>query len=394
MMAAIQAAKNGANVLLVEGNEILGKKILSTGNGKCNFTNAKMDTNCYYSEDPVFVKTALSHFSWKDSLDFFQNELGVMAIEKDGYFYPRSQQAKTIQKALENKLKQLGVQILCNTRIRGLSREKNGFRIRFQQESCLAKKVILSMGGKASDIKGSNGDGYYYAEQLGHTQIPLVPALVQLHTNHPYIKEVAGVRCFCRLSLAIDEQIFREETGELQLTAQGLSGIAVFQFSRMAAYAMRENKKVQVYIDFLPEYSEEEIYNQITQVVLKENPCLTMEDVLKGWIHEKLTVLILKECQLQPKMYCEQKKLREVIHRLKAFPFSITQTHDFSSAQVTAGGISTKEIYADTMESKIIPGLFFAGEIMDVDGICGGYNLQWAWTSGMLAGKNAAKGQE
>lgn len=395
MMAAIHAAKNGAKVILLEENDILGKKILSTGNGKCNFTNENMSAECFYSEDTAFVKTALKYVSWRESLDFFQNELGVMAINKDGYYYPRSQQAKTIQKALENKVKQQGVEICCNTYISGLLREKDFFQIRFQQGSCMAKKVILSMGGKASDVKGSNGDGYYYAMQFGHTQVPLVPALVQLHTNYPYIQKVAGVRCFCKLSLLIDHVVCREEKGELQLTAQGLSGIAVFQFSRMAAYALRDNKNVRIHVDFLPEWSEDEIWHQLTQFSLKANPFSTLLDVLMGWLHEKLVYLILNECKLSPEIClsdCNQQDLKQLIHTLKEFPFSITQTHGFSAAQVTAGGISTKEIYADTMESKLVPGLFFTGEIMDVDGICGGYNLQWAWTSGTLAGQNATKG--
>lgn len=390
MMAAICAARVGASVVLLECNDSLGRKLLATGNGKCNFTNKYMKPACYFSQAPDFVETALGLFSEKDTVSFFR-ELGVLSTEREGYFYPRSQQAKTIRNALERELDRLNVAVLLSARVRDVKKDKDVFEIKYGDDVLEASKVIMAMGGKASDIKGSNGDGYYYATKMGHTLVPLVPALVQLHTNHPDMDQIAGVRCDSILSLYCNNQLLDTQRGELQLTKQGLSGIVTFQLSRMAAYGLQEGKNVDIKVDFLPEISEQRLEQWIEDSSVSG---MTIGQTLLGMFHEKLVPLVLKTAKIYGDMSpknMSKKQMSRLIQSIKAHEFQITDTHGFKSAQVTGGGISTKEINPKTMESLIIPGLYITGEIMDVDGICGGYNLQWAWTSGALAGKDAAK---
>lgn len=393
MTAAIFAARNGASTAIIEGNDTLGKKILATGNGKCNFTNEVTDESCYYGAPFSFVETVRKRFSEKDAVRFFET-LGVVAYAKNGYYYPRTQQASTISEALQSELRRLGTDVFLQTRVRGIQREKDCFMVKGNEESFYAKKVILALGGRASKIKGSNGDGYYYAQQLGHTVTPLVPALVSLHTDNPYIKKMAGVRCEAKVSVLVEDEPIRSEFGELQLTADGISGIVVFQLSRIAAMALQENKRIEAVIDFVPELSEKRLrqWLELRLQMTKEEPPASS---LIGVVHEKIIAGLLEANSItKRKDFDSTKRIDSLISDLKAFRISITDTNGFQNAQITAGGIAATDIHPTTMESKVVPGLFFAGEIVDVDGICGGYNLQWAWASGAVAGYHAARGSQ
>ena len=394
MMAAIFAAKGGASVVVLECNDSLGRKILATGNGRCNFTNKYINPDCYFSQDLKFPETALHLFSQEDTVSFFR-DLGIYPVEREGYYYPRTQQAKTIQKSLIQELKLFPVDVILDAKVCGLEKRDDGFEIKYQNQRLMAKKVIMAMGGKSSDIKGSNGDGYYYATKLGHNLVPLVPALVQLHTNHPDMEQVRGVRCESRLSLICDNQVIRKEQGELQLTKQGLSGIVVFQLSRMAANGLLQKEKIYIEVDFVPELSESELKLWLEEKGFRSfKSAGSVYQRLSGLLNEKLIPFIVREAGIDLEMSIENlsdTQMLKLLNAIKHHRFEITETHGFKSAQVTAGGISTKEINPETMESLLVPGLYFAGEIMDVDGICGGYNLQWAWTSGALAGQDAAK---
>lgn len=394
MMAAIQAASLGATVIILEGNECLGKKILATGNGKCNLTNKNIVAQCYYGADATFIENVLTGFSLEETLGFFR-DVGVEPVEQDGLYYPRCRQAGAVVALLVDKLHSLGVAFMLDTKVRGISKEVSGdFTVTHSKGELRCRKVVLTMGGKASAIKGSNGDGYYYANKLGHKITPMVPALVQLHTNNANITAMAGARCDAKLSLFVQGECVGKDTGELQLTDYGISGIVVFQLSRIAAMALQENKTVDMQIDFLPEYSTDEVKEMLQNRFDHFRGNITVKEALWGLLNDKVISGVLKECGISWKKTiheCNQKEILCLCDVLKSFVIHITDTHGFKNAQVTAGGISCEDICPKSMESLLCSGLYMAGEIVDVDGICGGYNLQWAWSSGAVAGRHAAK---
>ncbi|MDD6193714.1 MAG: NAD(P)/FAD-dependent oxidoreductase [Lachnospiraceae bacterium] len=394
MMAGIQAAQLGADTVILEGNECLGKKILATGNGKCNLTNQRISEQCYYGADAAFLQRVLQGFTLEDTLDFFE-DIGVAPVEQEGYYYPRCRQAGAVVALLRERLLALSVPVMLETRVRSISKDSdNLFTVTHTGGRLRCKKVILATGGKASAIKGSNGDGYYYAKMFGHNITPLVPALVQLHTNHPGISAMAGARCDCRLSLFVQGECVGEESGELQLTDYGISGIAVFQLSRMASIGLERNMQVEMSIDFMPEYTKTDVEEILLRRFEYTPVSPSVKQALWGLLNDKVIEGVLMACGIstnQSVKDCDREEIVRLRDILKSFIVPITKTHGFKHAQVTAGGVSTDDICPDTMESLLCPGFYMAGEIVDVDGICGGYNLQWAWSSGAVAGRHAAK---
>lgn len=394
MMAAIQAARQDAKVLIVEGNDILGKKILATGNGKCNFSNMKIDVSCYFGGNPAFLTDVFSHFFVEETLSFF-GELGIEPYAKDGLLYPRSRQASAVSEVLQREIKRLKITVACGEKVSGIKKQNSVFEIKTENNRFQSKRVILAMGGQASAIQGSNGDGYYYAEQFGHHIIPIMPALVQLHINDSKLVSLAGVRCDASVCLMVDGEQKRMEIGELQLTQHGISGIVVFQLSRIASYALQKQQKVCAILDFLPEKSIGECETIIRHRFCKAESTVLAKEALIGLLHDRLSAVLLERSNIAPNALAKDisaEQLSDLVRKIKQYAVTVTDTHGFKNAQVTAGGIDVSDINPHTMESKHVAGLYFAGEIIDVDGICGGYNLQWAWSSGAIAGKSATKG--
>lgn len=390
LMGAIVSARQGKKVWIIEHKEKPGKKILATGNGKCNFTNYFFEPSCFYSERGDLAWDILKQFGSKESLMFFE-QLGIILKEKNGYCYPYSGQASSIAEALIVEAEQLGVVICCQEKVKSIQKEKEVFLVQTTLRSIEAEQVILSMGGKAAPKLGTEGNGYKIVRKFGHTVIPTVPALVGLQCQAEYLKGWSGVRTEGKISIYIDENKIGENIGELQLTNYGISGIPVFQISRFASKAFYEKKKVSIVIDFLP-IKGKNIFLQWIQREKKENAGKTVGHMAAGIVNKKLALAWLKQCAISEKQKLEQLsevQIETMVSTLKEWKMKVTDTNGFDQAQVTAGGVSLEEIYIDTMESKIIKGLYFTGEILDVDGICGGYNLQWAWTSGYLAGKAA-----
>ena len=394
MMAGIQAAQLGANVVILEGNECLGKKILATGNGKCNLTNKNISEDCYYGSSTTCLGGVLQAFSLADTLDFFEHS-GVSPVEQGGLYYPRCRQAGAVVALLQDRLLALSVSVMLETKVRNIEKDPDGlFTVSHTGGVFRCKKVILATGGKSSSIKGSNGDGYYYAQKFGHSITPLVPALVQLHTDHPSIVAMSGARCNCKLFLYVMGECVGEESGELQLTDYGISGIVVFQLSRIASMALLEGKQVEIFIDFIPEYNRDDVKSMLCKRFELFTQTTSVKEALWGLLNDKVIKGVLMQCGItleQSLKDCNSDDMHRLLDALKSFPVTITGNHGFKHAQVTAGGISTEDICPNTMESLLCPGLYLAGEIVDVDGICGGYNLQWAWSSGAVAGRHAAK---
>lgn len=374
LMAGIMAARNKASVTILEQNEKPGKKICATGNGKCNFTNLSMQPDGYRGTHPDFVKQALGQFSVKDTVDFFQH-LGICPLNRNGYLYPRSGQAQSMVDVLCMEAANLGIKIKTNEMAVSVETGKK-FRVLTKGWHYEADALILSNGSRASSISGSDGSGYALAESLGHHIIPVYPALTALKCKGDSFKLWAGVRTEGEVSLYVNDNLAARERGELQLTEYGISGIPVFQLSRYAVRAARENQKVDLTVDFLPEYTSEQLVSLLSERK-KSCPYKNEKELLIGLFPEKLIKVLLKQ--------------KDFISAVKSFPLKVSDGLDFSHAQVCSGGVDTAEMNSCTMESRLCRNLYITGELLDIDGTCGGYNLQWAWSSGAVAGINAAK---
>lgn len=399
MMAAISAARAGAHVTVLEHNERVGKKILSTGNGRCNFTNTAQEPIFYHSDNLFFPWQVIESFSAQETIAFF-TELGVYSKNKNGYLYPYSEQAAAVLDVLRMEMERLGVEIRCQEHVTGIVKNARGFKIsstfkgdkKEKQHSYICEAVILASGSKAAPVTGSDGSGYSIAKACGHAMIPVHPALTQLCCREAFYKSLAGVRIGGKVSLIADGKLEAEDTGEIQMTNYGISGIPVFQVSRFASKAIYEKKAVKAVLDFMPDFSMEQ-FEAYLKHRIDTRPERLMETFFTGLFHKKMAVLFLKLAGIKGSRTADSLSAEEVqalVRCIKHFTTEVEGTNSYEQAQVCAGGVDTREIDPETMESLVMPGLYFAGEIVDVDGQCGGYNLQWAWSSGYLAGKGAA----
>ena len=390
MMAAITASKQGAFVTIYERNERVGKKILVTGNGKCNFTNADMRKECFYSEDTQKAWKMLARFGYEDTLSFF-DELGVLYKEKGGYYYPACEQASAVLDALRFKVNELGITVKTEDKVTGISKQADGICIETQSGKQVYDSVILCTGGCAAPKTGSDGSGYKLAKKIGHHVTSTHPALVQLRCEESYVKQIAGVRADATVSFVDGGEILCTERGELQLTDYGISGIPVFQCSRVITKRLKNGRDCIAHIDFLSDYSMEEV-DELFIKRYEKMKSRTVAEFCTGLLNKKIMQLFMKLCSIKEDALVEKskEKLQTLFRLCKDFTLTITDANGYDMAQVTAGGVPLREL-TDELESVIMPGVFFAGELVDVDGKCGGYNLQWAWTSGYIAGMQASK---
>ena len=393
LMAAITAARAEIKVVILEHNEKTGKKILSTGNGKCNYTNEQQGVSYYRGEDPAFVVPVFEQFGFEETVAFFE-EIGITPKIKNGYYYPASEQAAAVLEALRLEANYLRIREICDCNIHGIKRRKNDFLLETSVGNFTGNSVIFATGLLAAPKSGSDGSSFSHLEHFGHHFIDMVPALVPLIAKQKFFKQLAGIRIEMRAVLYVDKKESVTEYGELQLTDYGVSGIPIFQLSRFATKALYQKKEVSLLLDFLPNKTMEETIALLEKRLLKIEQKKTMCECFVGLFHKKLAEVFLREAGISlgdspKKLKSEQiQKLAEII---KGLQVDIIGSKSFEQAQVCAGGIDTKEISPETMESKFVPGLYFAGELIDIDGRCGGYNLQWAWSSGYVAGTYAAK---
>lgn len=394
LMAAIVAAREGATVTLIEQKDRVGKKILSTGNGRCNLTNSNMTKECFRGDDTSIVSNVLKQFDEKDTLRFFE-ELGVILKERQGYFYPISDQAGTILDVLRMEIENLKIETVLEQKVTQVEKKDHAFYVKTSSSSYVGDAVILATGGCAAPILGSDGSGYDLAKSFGHRLSPVVPALVQLVGKGDFFKQIAGVRTQAKVSLYVENYLAGCDTGELQLTDYGISGIPVFQISRFAAKGLYAKKKVIAEIDFLPTMNEKDFSTYFMER-LRVHGWKTAESFLIGMFHKKIIQMLLKKANIpvsQVMQTIDKERLQVFLDLCKHFKLEIVGTKGFEQAQVCAGGILTKEVNPETLESIYEKNLYFTGELLDIDGICGGYNLQWAWSTGFIAGKSAAKGK-
>lgn len=420
MMAAIAAARSGARVTLLEGNDRLGKKILSTGNGKCNLGNEKLDLEEYHTGSPALLESCLRRFSTEDTVSFFR-DIGLMIKSRKGYLYPACEQASAVLDVLRYEVAASGVEVVTGCKVEGI-RRAGKVEVRGGGKDFSFDRVVLACGGRAAPKTGSDGSGYDLARQLGHRLVPTVPALVQLRCAEDCLKSVAGVRAEAELTVLWQGRQAARERGELQLTEHGISGIPVFQLSRKVNYILagrrpagasgpegrreasgRRSRReegyppaegVEVRIDFLPDCSEEGFAAfRARRDLLRQR---TVEEFFTGMLHKKLMLLFIRLAGLKPTDEigrADRRKVDRVYELCRNWSVHVVGDNGYDSAQACAGGIPLEEV-TEELESRRQPGIYFAGEMLDVDGRCGGYNLQWAWCSGYLAGCAAAGGTD
>lgn len=389
MMAAITASEEGKKVILLEKNDAVGKKLSATGNGRCNFTNQSAnDVKHYHGAEKSWIGEALARFSVEDALSFFEKIGAAPVLEEQGKYFPRCGQASAVCELLERKMKALSVQIDSRCQVENICFHAAHAEIVCEQENVPAKHVILATGGLAAPQTGSDGFGYSIAASVGHTILPCMPVIVQMVTEKGFRKRLDGLRIKGDAVLVVGDSPVRKESGDILFFDYGLSGPAVFQLSIPAQYAIKDGKSAYIELDLLPDYDEHRLYNEIRWRF--GQPELTVSDCLVGLLHKKLIGAVLEAAGISEKEEAwsvSEPGSRAVCKTIKHWRHKVTQAKNWENAQATAGGISAAEVEAGTLKSKLQSKLSFCGEILDVVGDCGGFNLQWAWTSGFCTAK-------
>lgn len=388
LMSAILLKDFGLDVAIVEGTDRVGKKILTTGNGRCNISNNNIDYpfSGYYSDTENFFIEALNKFSVEDTLNFF-SFLGLPIVELEkGKLYPQSLQASSVVDIFRLALEDRKIPVYNSCKIKSIHKRKKFIlstdNADLSEFSC--DKLVLSCGGKSAEKTGSDGSGYKLAKELGHSIIKPLPAIVQLKLNYPSLKALSGIKFDALASILVDDIIIRSDFGEVLFTDYGISGPPILQLSHIASKSIDNDKKVSVVVDLFPNKSKEDIENFIYGHFSMFSHRKVIDSLI-GVLNKKLIPIFLKEAKINDlhKPVCDLtwSEKSNIISLMKKWQFSCVGTNGFNNAQVTSGGINTSEVNSSTLESKIIDNLYFTGEILDVHGDCGGFNLQWAWSS-------------
>lgn len=385
LVSAVFAAQNGKNTVTVyESGERVGRKILATGNGRCNMTNINADIMNYHGKNPKFILGAKNKFWVEETLEFFDS-LGVVSkTEDEGKVYPYSDQASAVLDVLRFKLDELGVNVVTSFEVQTVKENNGKFTIKaYDGRKDNADKVIIATGGKAAPNLGSKGGGYDILQDFGHSVTKLLPSLVQIKTETDVVRKLKGIKLNGNVTLGK-----YSEYGEVLFTEYGLSGPAIFSLSS------RLDGHKTISLDIMSEYSREQLYDMIA-VRAYRNPKITLENFFVGMFNKRVGQALLKFAGIEPlsryAVTLTEREISRICDIIKKWDFAVTGTMSWNNAQVTKGGISTDEFNPNTMESKLVKGLYATGEVLDIDGDCGGYNLQWAWSSGYLAGVSVSE---
>lgn len=385
MMAGISAARCGGEVTIYERFDRMGKKVLATGNGRCNLSNVNADICNYHGKNPQFLKDTLNSFWVTETLDLFR-ELGLLyKVEEEGKVYPYSNAAASVLDILRFELERLGVNVEYEFEVKTVKKTKDGFMIEgYNNATAKADRVIVATGGKASPSLGSNGSGYPILEGFGHRLTKLNPSLVQIKLKNNPFKPLNGLKLYAVIS--VNDKI--KNRGEVLFTDYGISGPAVFGVSGIIG----KDSSAKISLDLMSEYSKDEIVE-----ILKHHRAIfgVVDELFCGVFVKRIGQVIIKnsvEYKLNQDInVLENRDLERIAETVKCFEVTTEGTMSWNNAQVTAGGIEVSDFDSVTMESKLTKGLYATGEVLDIDGDCGGYNLQWAWSSGYIAGKNAVE---
>lgn len=386
MMAAIRASLKN-EVILLEGNDKCGKKILLTGNGRCNYWNENISIDSYHTDNLKILEEIISSSNQKEVLTFLE-KMGLFPRIKNGYYYPFSNQASSVRNLLTRELEKRNVEVVYQ-KVKHISKQEHYFLIDTSKQTFVSDYVILATGSTASPKTGSDGSGYLLAKSLGHTVTEVTPALVPMKAKESCLKDWEGVRTDSKVSLIVEKKKVSEELGEIQLTNYGISGICVFNLSGLASKNLKLGKKVEVEINFLPflETSFYEWFSERNQRI----PNHSVEDLLESIFPYKLLLVLLKKAGISRHDYwnrLSEDKKKKLSNLVSNFPLEITDVESFDRAQVATGGVPLNEINPNTMESLLCSGCYLTGELLDVDGKCGGFNIAFAFMSGYLAGRS------
>jgi hypothetical protein len=399
MAAAIAARRAGAEVTILERNPRIGKNLLATGNGRCNFTNLYADVSHYHGARPNFVYSALSRFGVAETIAFFQ-KLGIdHKVEDCGKVFPMSDQASSVLDVLRYELDDLGVTIRCGALVREIRHRDGAWRLQLGDGSTVnGDRVILAAGGQAMPASGSDGSGFELARQLGHTVIDPFPALVQLKLEGGFFKQVEGLKLTGTAEILREQEkggfsVVTRDRGEILFTSYGVSGPPILQISRKAGEMLQAGERPWVRLRVFDSMTPEDL-DRLLGARFQNMPRKTLEISLVGLISKRLIPVLLREagvadprCRVANLAAGEREKIAGILTDWK---LPVRGTMSWQNAQVTAGGVATAGIDPRTMESRLAPGLYLCGEVLDIDGACGGFNLQWAWSSGYIAGSSAA----
>lgn len=389
MAAALSASENkNVQVVLFERQARVGRKLSATGNGRCNLTNLHTSLCAYHGENAAFAAPALQQFDVEDTLSWFAS-LGLFTVAEDsGRVYPYSGQANSVVDVLRYALDRPNIELLTGFEVTKVRRMDDVFSVESNEERVLCDRLIVACGGLAGSRLGGSMSGYKLLQKFGHHCTKLRPSLVQLKSVWSGCPSLKGVRTNCHAQVFHNGTVFAESTGELQFTEYGLSGPVIFEISRDVC---SQKGSWVCRLDFFPSVSEEQLLNALKQ---RQNTAFPSDELLTGILHNRLGRVLTKSAGIAagvPIRALGDDALREVCRAVKAFEVVLSEPMGMDSAQVTAGGMLTAEFASKTMESRLVPGLYACGEVLDIDGDCGGFNLQWAWSSGRCAGTNAGK---
>lgn len=393
LMAGLFAARSGADVTLYEHNNSVGKKILASGNGRCNIINTTATYEDYAGTDPHFVTYALKqlNFTYFEKLCLSMGL--VLDIKEDGRCYPLSNEAKSVLIALKSAATDAGVHILTECAVTALSKDAEGFIVTSNCDKRRYDKLLIATGSEAAPQLGASADGYHFAKKFGHEILPTYPSLVQLHLNSKHHHKMAGVKTVAEVTLVIDGKSNTKVTGDILFAAYGISGLAILDISQKASFALLNKQRVSIALNLLPRYDRQTLTNTIEKLFASV-PNHDVHTALCGLIPAKIATYLLDDASIPlatPVSALNPKEIKKLSHLIGEWKFEVGDTHGFKHAEVSGGGVSTAQVNNKTMESKLVEGLYFAGEVLDIVGKRGGYNFNFAWASGMIAGKEMAK---
>ncbi len=390
LAAAVFTARRigGEHVLVLEKQPRVGKKLLATGNGTCNLSNIHADVSHYHGTDPTFVKPSLKRFSPEDAVAFFRSVGLCTTVREDGRVYPLCAQASAVLDCLRMELERLGVDVRCETTVTALKPDRNGVTVITETASIRASSVLMAAGGAASASLGGSAEVYRLLTDLGHVKTPLFPAIVQIRTDREAVKAVKGIRVDAALTLSLDGREIAASEGEILFADYGVSGPAAMWIGRAAADWERRKKGIMTLsLDVLPTLSGSEVMRDLERRCATD-PSRVLENLLTGLLQKRLAQTVLKAAGFVLSQTAGSLSVSDkttIANTLKNWTLPVTGSAGMNAAQVTAGGLETRGFDAQTMASKLVPHLYAAGEVLDIDGDCGGFNLQWAWSSAFAA---------
>ncbi len=390
LVTAIVSARQGKKVLVLEKNSKIGKKLLATGNGKCNITNQRPTLERYYSKNPKFIAQVFDGYNYQMVKQFFKS-IGLELIEaKEGKVFPMSLQASSVVELLVAECEQLGVKIISKTEVTDIYKLNNGYKIIHTFGVEKVNSLVIATGHISAPQLGGVDSGLSFAKKMGHRVIKSFPTLVQLISPMKNLKEMAGVKVESKVTLRLKNGKRVEKRGDVLFTSYGISGLAILDISRFVMEELLSNKKVILEIDLMPKMSREQLFSLMKKSLVKKSS-KPLEIWLQGFINKKLISPILKSLKLEDEtvgwLLSNIKYLEKIVDKIKLFNFEINGSRGYKGAEVATGGVDTREINPNTMESKKYKNLYFTGEVVDVDGDRGGFNLHFAWVSGLRAGE-------